>query len=130
MLRLSQDALDMDALHVFQRLSALGFIALELEREIGSPDVRAPADHQRALYGVLQLAYVARPVVAHEHVESLGGDGGHGPAGRQTELVQERVDEQWNVFAAVAEGRQLDTEHVQPVIEIGPEIACLDERLQ
>src|SRR5438067_861490 len=40
------------------------------------------------------------------------------------------VDEQGNVFAAVAQGWQLDTEDVQPVIEIRAETAGLHQRFK
>ena len=51
-------------------LPPLGSSRLELERKIGRPDLRAAAHHQRALHGVLQFAHVARPVVAHQHVQA------------------------------------------------------------
>ena len=97
--------------------------------ELGA-DPRAGRQHDRTLDDVLQLAHVARPVVSLHEVEGLG---------RQLQvrlvvlgpvLLQEVMGEQRDVFAPVAQRRQLDLDDVQPIVEVFSELPFGHELLE
>jgi hypothetical protein len=58
---------------------------------------RAVGERQRARHHVLQLAHVARPVVAREHGERGGIDAQHAPG-----VAHDRVDQQGKIVEARA----------------------------
>ena len=76
------------------------------------------ADDDRALDGVLELADVARPVVAHQHVDRRRRDPLDVLPVLARELLEEVVGEQQDVRLPLAQRRHEDREHVQPVVEI------------
>ena len=78
---------------------------------------------RRALDDVAQLADVAGPRIVLEKVHRLLVDRAHRFAVARVELVEEVLHEQRNVLLAIAQRRQLDGEHVQPVVA-GPRGAC------
>ena len=84
-------------------------------------DHLAVADQHRALERVLQLADVAGPVVAHQHVDGLGGDALDALAVRAGILEQEVVGQHHHVGPSLAQRRHEDGEDVQAVIEVLPE---------
>ena len=93
-------------------------------------DDAALADQHRALDAVLQLAHVAGPVVAHEHVDGGGGDAADVLAVGGRVLLHEVIGQERHVRPALAQRRQVDVEDVQPVIEVLAEDAGLHRGLQ
>src|SRR5499426_4241951 len=77
-----------------------------------------PAEHDGPLQHVLQLADVARPVVALEHRHGLRGHSADVLPQFLAELLQEMGDEERDVFPALAEGWELDGNHVQSIEEV------------
>jgi hypothetical protein len=79
---------------------------------------RALGHRRGVLHRVLQLAHVPRPVVALEQGLDLGCEA----QGRATVLPGRAVEEvgrqQPDVLPALAQGRQLDLDHVEPVVEV------------
>ena len=99
------------------------FRRLQRRRQMMRVQDLGVADDQAALDGVLELAHVARPVIAHQHVDRRRGDALHVLAVLQRELLQEVVGEQQDVGLALAQRRHEDREHVQAIVEILAEIA-------
>jgi len=88
-------------------------------RQVGRLDEGTGREEDGALDGVLQLAHVAGVVVGEQQ---LLGRGGETPALAvlRVEAVEERVGEEEDVAAPVAQGRHRDLDDVQAVEEILP----------
>ncbi len=78
---------------------------------------------RRALHDVAQLADVAGKRVVREQILRILIDSAHRLAVPGVELGQEVMREEGNVFLAIAQRRQLDRKHVQPVEQILPQLA-------
>src|SRR3989440_333239 len=74
--------------------------------------------HDGTLDHVLQLAYVARPVVSREPLHGLLLDIADGLPRLLGEAVNQVLDQDRNVVGAFAQRRQPNGEHVQPVEQI------------
>src|SRR6185436_4693059 len=79
------------------------------------------AEHDRALHGVLELADVARPAILHEDADRVGRDLDR-PAILGVEATAEMLDQNRNLFATLAQRRNADLDHVEPVIEVFAEL--------
>src|SRR5262249_22324834 len=132
--RLPQDAEDVVALQLLQaggpRL--LGGTALA-PGEGGrgqqvSPDLqdRTPGQDDGPLDDVLQLSNVARPGVRAQAPQRRLRDLLDAPADARRELGHQEVDQQRQVFPAFAEGRQVDREDAEAVVEVLAEGAVAD----
>ncbi len=82
--------------------------------------------HHGALDNVLQLADIAVPRQRHQHLHGIGGDGGDSAAHPLGNLSDEEVDQQRNILAPLAQGRQLDGKDVEPVVEVTAKALVLD----
>src|SRR5262245_36898018 len=93
-------------------------------------DHRATRQRDRALDRILELADVARETVGEQPLERLGGD----PLDLLAELarvpLEEVVDEQREVVLALAQRRQRDLDHVEPVVEVFAEARRRDFLLE
>ena len=89
-------------------------------------DEAAAADHHGALDHVAQLAHVARPVIALQLLLDLGGEAADLAIVLPVELVDERLGEERDVLAPLAQRRQVDREHVEPVEEVLAQLAVGD----
>src|SRR3546814_56061 len=74
--------------------------------------------HEDALQQVLQLAHVARPAVAAEDLRHGGFPALHLAAVAAVELADEVRGQHQAVVAALAQRRDVDGDHLQPVIEV------------
>ena len=70
------------------------------------------------------------PVVLHQHVDRRGRDAADVLVVLLGVLFEEVVGQQQDVRLALAQGRHVDREDVQPVVEIAPEGAVLDRLLE
>src|SRR5690606_19876874 len=92
-------------------------------------DQRTRRENYRVLQRVLQLAYVAGPLVHHHRVHRLCGE-------RRARLaitahrLQDRVDQQDQVVATVAQRRQVERYYVEAVEQVGAEVAATDLLLE
>ena len=86
--------------------------------------------HHHALDQVLELADITRPRVRHQRLHGVGRDASDGRAVGRDELAQEVVHQIGHVFAAFAQGRHRDLNHVEAVIEVFPEGALRDHLAQ
>src|SRR5439155_11715396 len=91
-------------------------------------DHAAFVEDERALHHVLQLAHVAWPVVLEQDLHRLLAHVFHPPLGRVP--LQEVIHEQRDVVPALAQRRELDRDHVEPVVEVGAEPSLRDIALQ
>ena len=99
-------------------------------RQIVGHHAIAAAEHQRLLDDVLELAHVARPVVAEEAGDDVGGERARLPAAARRVLAHEVVGEQRQILLAVAQRRQGQRDDVEPVEQILAEGAGLDRRVE
>src|SRR5262245_44767089 len=81
-------------------------------------DDGAPGQDHRAVQDVLELAHVAWPVVAREHLEGAGGYAAYVAVTLAGDLAHEVLDECRNVLAPLAERRHVDGHDVEPVVEV------------
>ena len=95
-------------------------------RQVRRLDQVAAGEDRRPLDHVAQLADVARPGVVLEQAHGVLVDALDRLAVARVELVQEGLDEERDVFLALAQRRQLDGEDVQAVVEILAQLAAAD----
>src|SRR5690606_18095846 len=88
-------------------------------------DVPASED-ECSLDGVLQLADVARPAVLVDELEGFRGEALHFLLVLLDEAAQERLGEEADVAAPLAERRQEEGDDGEPVVEVLPELSFLD----
>ena len=80
--------------------------------------------------GVLQLADVAGPVIAREHVDRGRGDPADVTVMFLREFFEEVVDEQQEIGLSLAQRRHEHGEHVEAVVEVFAEGAGRDRALE
>jgi len=80
-----------------------------------------------ALDGVLKDADVAGPVVPFHGFEALGREPDDVLTHLHGKLLEEVIGEQDDVFSAVAQGRNLDGDDAEAVVEVLAELAILHE---
>ena len=68
--------------------------------------------------GVSQLAYIAGPFVIHQNLHGTGGKRLNVSVLFQTVFFKKMVAERRNIFFAVTQGRQMEGNDIQPVIQI------------
>ena len=86
---------------------------------------RPGRQNHRPLDEVLQLANVARPVVARQRLHRLRRNAGDPPVHAPRVLLHEIAHQQRDVLAPVAQRRHRHRENVQAVIQVGAEFALL-----
>src|SRR5262249_61431910 len=79
-----------------------------VERHILQMDDGAPGQDHRAVQDVLELAHVAGPVVAREHLEGAGGYAAYVAVTLAGDLAHEMLDACWSVLAPLAGRRHVD----------------------
>ncbi len=100
------------------------------ERASGSRACAPAGPLARAFDGVLQLADVARPLVAGQEHLGLRREAERSAARPAAGAVQEVRRQEPHVAAALAQRRHLDLDDVQPVVEVAPEAALGNQRLE
>ena len=79
---------------------------------------------------VLELAHVARPVIAHQHVDGGRRDPLDVLAVGARGLLEKMIGEQQQIGLPLAQRRNEDREHVEPVVQILAERAVGDRLLE
>ena len=122
---------DVPALHLSKRgdLGAL-WCRAGPDQPLAQLELPALAENHGALDDVLELAYVPGPAVGPKRVDCRLGNGVDTLARLGTGLHDEVPYEPRDVLGAIAERRQRDGEHVQPIIEIRPKPAVTDGSVQ
>ena len=90
--------------------------------EVGGDEAGGGKDDS-ALHRVFKLADVAWPLVVHEDAEGVGGEGAVARVVFFGIELQEVGGEEGDVFAAVAEGGELELDDVEAVEEVFAELA-------
>src|SRR5216684_8066421 len=85
---------------------------------------------RRALERVVKLPHVARPLVAHQHLQRVWRQTRRRTARRSVQFQQEGVDQQGDVATALAQGWHADIEDLQPIKQILPKASVRDSLLQ
>ena len=93
-------------------------------------DLALDGQHRRPLDHVLQLPHVAGPVIRLQQLQCPRRQLQVGLAVLLPVPGEEAPREQRNVLPALAQGRQLDGDDVQPIVQILPERAVRDHPLQ
>ena len=97
--------------------------------QIGHVDGEAVAGGVGPLDDIVQLPDVARPLIAGKAALDLRGED-RGTLKLQVELGQEVVGQLQNVPPAGPQGRHLDVDDIEPVVEVLPKVPGLDELRQ
>ena len=111
---------------VLERLAGQGprdLGGLQAGGQVVGVDRPSLAHQHRPLDAVLQLAHVARPVVAHQQVDGAGGDAADVLALVRRVLLDEVVGEERDVGLSLPQRRQEDPVHVEAVEEVLAELA-------
>ena len=83
-------------------------------------------EHDHALYEIAQLAHIAGPSVLDQQRQRVGGDAVKLAIVPCRKLGHEAPHEQRDVVAALAQRRQINTEHVQPIEQVRAKAALFD----
>ena len=103
--------------------------AAEIRGKMAAAD-ELPVTHDHgALENIAQFAHVARPGVAVKKLAHFGIDAANLPAVLGIEIAQNVLDQQGEIFLAIAQGRQMNVKHVQAEIEILPKLAVRNSLL-
>ncbi len=108
----------------------LHLLIAKFRRKIVDVDDVTVGQHHAAFDHVLQLAHVARPFIGAEVVDGAGSEAMHLPVVLKGKLAQKMAGQNGNVLAPLAQGRQMDVDHVQPVEEVLAEPSGHDLFLQ
>src|ERR1700686_1456385 len=84
----------------------------------------------RALEHVVKFADVAGPLVAQQHLPRLWRETRGRAPRRSVEFLQECVGQKGDVTTALAQGRNVDIEDLQPIKQILPKAAVRDSPVQ
>src|SRR5438445_4097779 len=88
---------------------------------------RAAREDHRSVDGVLKLADVTGPRVAHELLHHIGRNRLDAPAETSGVVRDEVAHEKRDVLGPLAQGREIDWKDVQPVVEVGAKLSRLDQ---
>ena len=94
--------------------------------EIRGRKGRAVAQNDRAEHGVFELAHVAGPGVVDKHGAGLVADAPDLLGFERGKTLNEMLDQKRDIAGALAQGRDMQREHVDAVIEILAERAFPD----
>ncbi len=83
-----------------------------------------------ALGHVTQLAHVTRPVMGHQARQGLAVQCRCFAVEAQGRLLQKMFEQLQDVFTALTQRRQLQGDHVQPVIQVAAELAALAQGIE
>src|SRR5262249_38653926 len=97
-------------------------------RKMAARDGIVPAQDHAATNDVLQFADVAGIAVAEQDDESLGADFQIRLLVGLTKQPQKMIDKQGDIAASRAQGRQIQTDDIEPVVEVLTKAALFDER--
>ncbi len=82
------------------------------------------------LDAVLQFPDIPGPMVGHHHVDRRGGNPADHLVHLGCKLLGEMVGQKQNVLPSVAQGRQVNGEHVDSVVQVRAEVPVLDRLIQ
>lgn len=125
---LAQDVDDVIALAVAEGALDVGRMLFEFVAQFGQgrPEALAFGEDDGALDEIFEFANVSWPAPVDHDFDGLIGDEGDAFVHALGALLDEIADEEWNVFAAFAERRQVNGKNVEAVVKIAAEFLVLD----
>ena len=99
-------------------------------RQIADRDLAARREHRESLAQIFELAHVARPRVIAQRTERGRREALAGRARRRGRAREELLGHQRNILAPLAQRRQMQAHDVEPVQQIGAELAARDLRVE
>src|SRR5579862_18793 len=81
-------------------------------------DLGSRGKHDGTLDYILQFSNVARPGVGQQRPQGFRTDSAHRAIVLFGVFLQKEIDQQRNIFSALAEGREFDGDYVQPIKKI------------
>ena len=96
-------------------------------RQINQP---AAAEHKSVFNDVLQLAHVAGKIVFHQPCQRRIRHAGNVPSLEPVEPRHEVIDQQWQVLAAVSQGRQFHPHHMHAIVKVFAKFPLLHKRVE
>ena len=102
---------------------------MQVGGQLGNVDYRTGTDGDGSRDGVFQFADVARPIVGHEPLHGVVGDGTGGLVGVGV-FFEKGGDKKWDVGFTLAQRGQLDLHDVQAEIEVLAKGAGVDGSFQ
>src|SRR5216683_1446725 len=103
------------------------FLAANILGEQVDVDAFLRGQHYRAFDNIFELADVAGPIVIHQEFQCGGSEVAQRLVVFLTVAIKETRKQRGNVFAAIAQRRQLKMNDVEAVIEIFPEAPFADK---
>src|SRR5271156_2763363 len=94
----------------------------ESGRQMFGFDHTTVTDDHRPLDGVAQLADISRPGIVGEQIHNRFADGGHFAAVLRAHFRNQKLHQVGDVLLVFPQGRHVDVEHIQPVIEIAAQL--------
>src|SRR5262249_56836900 len=88
------------------------------------------AEEHRPFDGVLQFSDVSRPVIVHEGGKGFRLDTVYITLDLIAKLSHEVLDQNRNIFRSFTKGWQINSDYVEPVVEILSETAFLYQKLR
>ena len=85
-----------------------------------------PHENNPTLYGVFKFTDVSWPGIAEKKVHALGSNAGYITFVFCCIFFDKKVCKKRDVGCSLAQGRDMERNYIQPVVEIFPEVACLD----
>src|SRR6266436_953752 len=103
------------------------FLAANIFGEQGDVDAFLRGQHYRTFNNIFELADVAGPIIIHQKFQCRGSKVAQRLVVFLTVAIKEMRKQSGNVFAAIAQRRQLKVNDIEAVIEIFPEAAFADK---
>src|SRR6266436_8410050 len=105
-------------------------VLLEMQREQRHLDLAARREHHRPLDDIFQLTEVARPRIALEEIERLGGEAVHLLVDLGFRFAEKMMSEDGDVIDPFPQRRQHDSEGVEAIEEVRSKLAGGDGFLE
>src|SRR5262249_20819280 len=102
----------------------------DVRGQIRKRDHVRSTDDQRSFNNVAKLADVARPMIAPERLHAFAVNPPYFLSSEREQFLEKSLDETWQIVDSVAERRQLDRKHIQPVEEVLAELAVANRGIE
>ena len=99
-----------------------GWLSRDIARQRFRNDELPGAQDDRPFHDILQFPDIARPRVLEADLQGALGDALDLPVVNLVELTDEMVRQRFDVAQTVPQGRNGESDHVDPVIEVFPEV--------
>src|SRR5262249_11762760 len=98
-----------------------GTTLANIRRNVGRADLRPRRQYHHGLDEVSKLTHISGPVRIHQNLHGLAIDAREWTAVALAQLLDETPNKNRDVGLALPKWRQVDRQHVEPVVQIVPE---------